>query len=266
MKIQTIGEVVMEGEQTPLWLFEGFLRDKTLTVLGADRHSGKTLLMLDMMICLELGRPLFGVFPTSRSRRTLFIGQDAPEWDYKGVIRKLMKGHGVVPEVGAMFDSMVCLNQGIDLGDPRVWDPVGYQSQLLDLWNEHQFDVLFLDTELEVHRFEENSARQMQEWGKIKKGLRDRLGVSIIASHHLAHQTEVGIPKRLRGSTVIGGTVDYEIIMGPQGGLRDNPRNVSLRCDKARGGVAAWPEFFQIHQGEGVIKLTAPRQMEGWLK
>lgn len=255
MKIRTIGEVVADMTPPPSWLFEGFLRSKTLTVLGADRHAGKSVLMLDMAICLELNKPLFGHFKPARPRKTLFIGQDAPTWDYEAVIKKLLKGHGIQQEVGEMFDCMLALNEGVNLSDPAWWNPTGYESKILDLWNERQFDVLMLDTELEMHRWEENSAREMQQWGRVKKSLRDRLRLTVISSHHLAHAAD-GVPRRLRGSTTIGGTVDYEILLTPKDHRSKSPRRVALSCDKARGGTGEWPEAFQIEGGEDWIRLS----------
>jgi hypothetical protein len=265
MKVQTVGEIAREELKLPPWLFEGFLRHRTLTILGAERHSGKTLLMLNMMICLEAGLPLLGRFPVPVPRRTLFIGQDAPEWDYKGIVQKLMRGHGIDTNVGALFDSGMVLNENVQLTDPRSYDPKN-GSWLSEHWNEHPFDVLMLDTEIEMHRLNENESQAMAMWGRIKKSIRDRFGCSVISSHHLAHPTDPAIPRRLRGSTTLGGTVDYEIILSAIDPREANPRNVKLKCDKARGGTDVWPEFFRIYQEPSSIMLTVPASVEPWAK
>src|SRR4030067_2912627 len=87
---------VMQDE-VPGYLFENCFRDRSITVLIAPPHRGKTLLMLDMAICLDMELPLLGRFMPLRGRRGFFLGCDAPSWDYGLQTRKVCIRHEIGP-------------------------------------------------------------------------------------------------------------------------------------------------------------------------
>src|SRR5258708_16126551 len=52
----------LEAQDIPpaQWLIEGIMLEETLTILAAPGESGKTLLMLDMCLCIATGTPWKG--------------------------------------------------------------------------------------------------------------------------------------------------------------------------------------------------------------
>ncbi len=182
----SIGEIVEESVRRPPELVKDLLLHRTVTVIGADPHSGKTAMMLDMAICLESGKKLFGVLDVMPAR-TLFIGTD-PEF--------------------------------------HLWLRAYHEAK--------PFDVLMLDTALDMHPFDENDNTEMSKFGKILKGIRDKLGCSIVVAHHLSHPQK-DMARRIRGGSVLRGNIDFEIILTPKDPRTSNPRRVSMNVSKARG-------------------------------
>ena len=96
-------EIGSEKILPPHWLFEDFLFSQSLTLLSAEPFTGKTMFLLAMMASLDTFEPLCGQFLPLReglqrdkiyapNPHVLFIGQDAPTWDYKGQYQKLLRG------------------------------------------------------------------------------------------------------------------------------------------------------------------------------
>ena len=78
---------------------------RSITVIEAPAHRGKTLLTLEMAICLDFELPLFGRFQPLRNRRVFYVGADAPSWDYGLQTRKLLIGHGIEPPRWKLLDT-----------------------------------------------------------------------------------------------------------------------------------------------------------------
>lgn len=219
---------VMHAE-VPGFLFDQCFRDRSITVLVAPPHRGKTLLMLDMFLCLDMELPLFGRFAPLAGRVPFFLGCDAPKWDYGLQGRKLCIGHGLGPAERDLLDMPGIWRSGIRITDPdfRDW---------LSRWkNTTRSDVLFIDTHRSTHGSNENDSSEMERVWDILKGMRDK-GWCIIMAHHVSKATEVlqEDVHGLRGSTVIGASADFIYTLNKRN--RKDSR-VRVACVKGRGSA-----------------------------
>jgi len=215
-------------DDVPGFLFENCFRDRSITVIVAPAHSGKTLLMLDMAICLDMEIPLFGQFKPMRGRQVFFIGADAPSWDYGLQSRKLCIGHGIDLAHRELLDLPGIWRSGVKITDLQF-------LRWLDQWkNTAQADVLFIDSHRATHTGDENLSNEMSQVWNILKGMRDN-GWCIIMSHHAGHTRQL-LGQDIhagRGSTVIGDAADFVYNLSKRN--RRDPR-VKITCAKARGG------------------------------
>src|SRR6267142_5166609 len=55
-------DLVMGRARVPPFLFSGFLRRNSLTMIGAEPFVGKTMLLLYLALCLEMEKSPFGLY------------------------------------------------------------------------------------------------------------------------------------------------------------------------------------------------------------
>jgi hypothetical protein len=239
--------------QPPVPLFDGLLLHETLTMVSGEPYTGKTLFLLAIALSLASGKPLLGRFPPKELRRVLFIGQDAPTWDYAGQALKLARGYGIAADELKHHEVDLVLNEGIVITDKPFLEWLGQ-------WHEAtKFDVLMLDTLLDIHSADENSNAQMRVVMKQLKTIRDQLGCAILFSHHTGKPV-VGDSRSAnymsRGATTIPGSSDFHFQ------LRQGRERVDMLWPKGRGaGGFEPPTSFTIVEetveGQPSIRLEA---------
>jgi hypothetical protein len=217
------------SDRVPGFLFENCFRDSSISVFVAPSHRGKTLLLLDMALCLDMELPLFDRFQPLPGRQVFFMGCDAPSWDYGLQARKLCIGHRISPAQRALLGLAGVWRGGVKITDPSV-------REWLASWKSHTgADVLFIDSHRATHGANENDSGEMTKVWDILKGMRDR-GWCIIMSHHAGHEREVvGTDVHAgRGSTVINDAADFIYTLNKKN--RKDPR-VKVACVKGRGAA-----------------------------
>jgi hypothetical protein len=217
------------NDPVPGFLFEGCFRERSITVIEAPAHRGKTLLTLEMAICLDFELPLFGRFQPLRNRRVFYVGADAPSWDYGLQTRKLLIGHNIDPPRRQLLGIAGFYKRGLKITDPdfRAW--------LKDWRRLSGTDVLILDSHRATHDANENDSSEMKQvWDKLCE-LRDA-GWTVIMTHHIGKQGEVlqADVHAGRGSTIIGDQADFIYTLHKRN--RKDTR-VQVACVKGRGAA-----------------------------
>lgn len=199
-------------------------------MLSGEPYAGKTLFSMYLLLHMDLGLPLFGRFQPLPHQRCLFIGQDAPTWDYHGQFLKLLYGLHIPSEDTVPLPSFFILNQGLSLVSHDFIHLIRHSVSLYDI------NVLFLDTLADFHHFEENSNTEMNLVMRTLKYLRDTFDLSIIFTHHVSKpsaNSEVSMNYRARGASKIAGSIDQHIYLSSK--MRDGIPTVSINFPKARG-------------------------------
>lgn len=247
--LQGLGGLVHGAVNRPPELFVGFpILHKTLTMISAEPFTGKTMLLSCMMLCLDGGAPLFGFHDPLRPISCLFIGQDAPTWDYKGQVQKLARGLAL-PE-STEFDSDMLLNEGVNLMDKN------FIKWVYDYHEVTGFEVLMLDTLASLHSLNENDNQQMGMLMGRLKSIRDDLKVAVMFTHHTA---KLGADAmftsgnyRSRGASTIAGSCDFHVQLSAAAG------KVKLVMPKGRGAGSKPAPWFEIVEEGDAVKLTIP--------
>ena len=252
----TLSKLTDGSIQPPEPLFEGLLLHETLTMVSGEPYTGKTLFLIATALSLASGKPLFGLYPPKELRRVLFIGQDAPTWDYAGQALKLARGYGIKPEDLQHYEVDFILNEGVLITEKPFLEWLGQ-------WYEAtKFEVLMLDTLLDVHAADENSNSQMRLVMKLLKNIRDTFGTAVIFSHHTA-KPSIGDTRSAnymsRGATVIPGSSDFHFQ------LRAGKEHVDMLWPKGRGATGMEPPTgFKIVEstidGLPALQLVAPSE------
>src|SRR5689334_21236881 len=199
-------DVVAGRVPRPPFLLDDFLLSHSITLVSGEPFAGKTMFLLATFLSLDSGEPLFGSFQPAPHQRGLFVGQDAPTWDYLTQLQKLSRGW-VEPKLGA---SLMVLNGGYNIMDPRF-------LQMVEGAIEHfSITFLMLDTLMEFHQLDENSNNDMSRIMGLLKHLRDKHHISIFLSTHTTKATDgKSANYRARGASVITGSVDQHVLIRP---------------------------------------------------
>ncbi len=225
-RVRTV-ESLLE-EPVPGFLFDGFFRDNSITVIEAPSHRGKSMLMLDMALCLDLELPLFGLFKPLRGRDVLILGADAPPWDYRLQIQKLCIGHDISPERRKQIRILGKYERGINVLDPDI------QRLVRTVKQETGASVLCIDSHRATHNQDENSSTGMKHVWDVLCGWRDA-GWAVVMTHHVGkmnEMTQVDVHTG-RGSSVIADSSDFKYVLTKRS--RTDPK-INITCTKGRGG------------------------------
>jgi RecA-family ATPase len=218
----------------PPFLFDNFLLSKTVSLISAEPGTGKTWLMLEMMLCLELGEKLLGSFaPAKGHHRCLMLMRDSSAWDVAKQFQKLCRGRGLSKQQVEGFNSDMLLR-----GDGRFTLTDKSRLSWLREWiSATKTDVVFIDTLRAINVGDENNSLQMEALMEAMRSLRDDMGVAVITSHHTRKAQkdfDDSGNDAARGSSAITGALDFHIR------LQRNKRNTILTMPKGREDFTGW--------------------------
>lgn len=227
LHVNPLADIGLGGAQRPPFLFQDLLLHQSLVMVSAEPFTGKTMLTLNMALCLDTGTPLFNKFSPGRKLRVLYIGQDAPLWDYAEQIRKLMRGMGLTHTQISILSGVGSFNKGHNIltASTHHW--------IQHYFEDIGFDVLFIDTLASIHSAEENSNSEMTVVMNTLKAFRDRYRCAVIFTHHDAKPAATDGRSNIyrpRGASVISGSVDAYISLRA---MRDG--GIKLSVPKGRG-------------------------------
>lgn len=250
----------------PPFLFEGFIRQRSITALVADPHSYKSFIMMAMAIALDYNLPLFGRFAPTQTKRCFFVGADAPDWDYGQLAHKLFAGYGIEPRRRELCGVEGVFDEAINILDPAYIEWFAAY---------HKFgggDVLFLDSKRSTTNTDENNSQDAVRVNKVLKFWRSS-GITVIYAHHTAigsHDEGRSAIYAGRGSGEAVAACDFQFNLRNVDAVAVG--NTRVRIIPAKGrGLASPPdlEFVEANYtpcgeknaaGEGVaaVHFTAP--------
>jgi hypothetical protein len=242
----------------PGYLFDQCFRDRSITVIVAPAHRGKSMLMMDMAICLDLELPLFDKFTPVPGRKVFFLGCDAPEWDYRLQAQKLLIGHGIEPRKRELMDVNGVWRRGLNITDPNF-------IEWLKTWRRStETDVLFIDSYRATNNADENSSGETKRVMDIICEMRDS-GWAIVIAHHMGKFKEGVVQEDIhagRGSTVISDSADFIFELSKRKML---DTRVQVSWSKGRGGAEDTSPFtfFDITRQEPSLELVNGKALRG---
>lgn len=183
-------------------LIEGLLSDEGGGWRGGEEKLGKSIEVLEEVICLVFGLPVLGRFAVPTPRRVLLVSEeDSPRRTWRR-LRALLRGHGLDPDdpaVQATLDDRL----RISAWEGFQFDDRGMVARLEATLAEFRPEVVYLDVLRKLTAKDLNKADQASAILDVLDDFRRRYGCVFIVVHHYRKTQGFRVG---RGSQEIGGS------------------------------------------------------------
>ncbi len=215
---------MLASEPPPVeWLAEGFVPARPIVAFASGPGEGKTWLGLCLGLSIAAGKPLFDKYATKQTA-VLYLDAENPYTDMHRRVTALRAGLNLpTNSLPFVYRSDV----RIDLRRP---DNIG---RLVELIGEERPGVVFIDSLIDFHSADENSAKDVNKVMLALRRIARECGVSFVVLHHFrksSKQAPNDSVARFKGSVNIAGSIDVVF------GLRATPDG-SIVIDVAKERV-----------------------------
>ena len=193
---------MLKSEPPPVeWLAEGFVPARPIVAVASGPGEGKTWFGLCLGLSIAAGKPLFGNYATKQTS-VLYLDAENPYADMHRRVTALMVG------LGLPTNSLPFVYRGDVRINLRSPDDV---ARLVELINEERPGVVFIDSLIDFHSADENSAKDMNKVMLALRRIAQDCGVSFVLLHHFrksSKQAPNDSVTRFKGSVNIAGSID----------------------------------------------------------
>ena len=183
----------MALDQSAPYLLKGLIHRGDLSVWYGPSGCGKTFLTLHLAHAISTGRPVFG--RRVRPARVLLFALEGSS----GLSKRVA---AVQKAYGAASDLIVCR------GALPLFGNVGLADQIIDAINEHDVDLVIVDTlSRSMAGADENAPADMTRMVGIFDRIRHETGAHVLVVHHTGKDEERGG----RGHSSLRAAVDVEV-------------------------------------------------------
>jgi len=229
--MMNLGEIL--ADETPLpksIIGNGILYENNLLLLSGYRKDGKSMLSLNLAICLASGTDWLG-FKVNKPKRVAIVQAEVLQQFTKERLDKMINARGVHVKDENLSVSMPF--QG-SITNPDIFEC------LKALIQENKLEVLIIDPLKYYHQSDENSNQEMH---KVMSQFRELtfLGTSIIIIHHTGKPSQfAGKRVNPRGASSIADDVDSLIEISKRSdGLKmqfelrysHSPEDITIKMD-----------------------------------
>jgi len=206
------------------WLITGFIAMMQVVVLWGAPGTGKTFVILDLLMALAFGVPEWAGFSVPKARNVLYCAGEGVFGLRKrlyGLYARYREKYNIEIPPGS-FDIVECV--------PLLFNKEHVEAfikSIIEYAKGKLYDVIVIDTlSLAALGAEENSNTDMAQLLGYVAYIAQQLNTSIILIHH-ANKTD-----GYRGAVAIKGNVDcmFKVSLAPGGNIG------ILQCDKLRDG------------------------------
>jgi putative DNA primase/helicase len=251
------------------YIVDGLILTQTLAMLYAARGLGKTMLALDLAICVSLGKP-FLQWPTNTPRQVLYVDGEMATADMQERLRKFV-GSKMPDKLAFLLSESFYETVGAPL---NFADPVQQTRfvALLDALKEQgrNPDLIVLDNKSALSAgTDENSNSEQDTFLAFLRQLRHR-GHAVLIVHHAGKSGDQ------RGASRNEDFLDLVIkLEAPDSGDKDPqslPRGAAFRISftKHRGLRPDPPlldvELMEDLDGTFTWAIEKPRRQQNWLR
>lgn len=191
------------GEKAPV-IVRGFLAASGVAMMIADPKAGKTWVVIELLVGVTSGKPLFDQYPIEKTGRILYIATEGTREGTLARLRGLSRGHGLDPD--KVLENIDFLwRRGVQLDDSDFikW-LIGRAAN---------YTLIVVDVLAEAWTGDESRpaqvSRLLREVRNITNG-----GPTVLLLHHLSKEQAEdnrSIWQRIRGSTAFYGAFDSGI-------------------------------------------------------
>jgi len=180
------------------WLVEGLMPLAGITLLSGAPESYKTWVMLDVVVSVAEGQPLFGKFPTTRTK-VLIIDEESGE----RILQERLLALRVNTSTPIFTESM----KGEIFSEE-------YVNRMLEWCEKNEIGLVVADSLSRIHKGDESTAKDMSALFGLVRKLTIK-GISVVILHHNRKSTPgIGYSANdIRGSSDILASVDSSIAL-----------------------------------------------------
>jgi RecA-family ATPase len=202
--------------QPERYLVEGLIAERTLTVLGGEEGSGKSMLLMNLGIGLAAGIPKFLDWEINKSVKVLYLNN---EMDYSSFLRR--------------FQKMASAMNGLPLEKfsspqrfPRFDES---KNPLIEHVSSESPDLIIFDCMYLMHDLDENDASKMKSFIRDVAIFAREYNSAVIIAHHVrkGKRGDVLNSHLLRGSSAISAFADNVFILS-RNNHKDTDRILSI--------------------------------------
>lgn len=239
-------QALLAQKAVSLWVVEGLLPQKTITILGGLPGACKTWLALDLAVELTRPKPRCFGYLSGRTTKTLYIDEESSPAKLAERLNLLIADK---PDV--CLDSVHWLvGSSFDFNDNVKVD------KLKSVLYTNNVELVIVDSLNCVNRYEENSATELSKFFQVIKNLVREFDVSFLFIDHEGKDVHIkekeGTEPRaedLRGSNVKSSSCDQVFNVRKHGEL------VTFYNTKSRWAERIAPVRFSLVKTEKGVKL-----------
>lgn len=209
------------------WVIEKLIPHQCITLISGAPASFKTWLLLRMAIDIAKGESLFGQFKCEQ-HKILIIDEE----NHLRLVRERLKSLGAEIDLPIYY-----LSQKGFLVSKK-----GMIENVLEMCEEKEIDIIFIDSLVRINDAEENDASQMSE---VFRGIKQfcQGGKTVIITHHERKEGMIksSAQNRLRGSSDIQAAVDCHLAL-----RRDKDDKTKILIEQAKLRTDEEIESFEV--------------------
>jgi hypothetical protein len=259
-RLISAGSLLASPPQPRSWIIKDFLPSKIVAALIAAGGTGKSYLAMHIAVSVASGSSLFGKFIPTKPAKVVFISGEDDETELKRRLHAVTQGiptalkNTIISNLHFIdfADAFELFTQKPASGEVQITNvPLRLVATIKQLAGE-AVDFIILDPVSRFRGGEENSASDTTRFVQSLQYLRDHLGASVLALHHVNKGARVNgtSQNNARGSSAFidGVRLVYELnalsdaeIEKAYGKQVIMPRVLTLSCVKSNYGKPIEP-------------------------
>lgn len=216
------------------WFVEKLITEESVSIFSGRPSTYKTWILLHLAIQLSKGEPLFGKFPTIKTK-VLFIDEESGWRLLQTRLAFLLNGE----DLPIFFRA----SENFKLDEKSVPEIIAYCKK-------EEIGVVMFDSLVRMHTADENNAKEMAAVNELLKQIRNE-GISVIIAHHDRKQVADDPSQNMRGSSEILAALDCQfaitakenVITITQTKLRFEEKVKPFEVAFKREGDTAWFDY-----------------------
>jgi hypothetical protein len=216
------------------WFVDKLIPEESITIFSGKPSTYKTWILLHLAIQLAKGEPLFGKFPTIKTK-VLFIDEESGWRLLQARLALLLKGE----DLPIFFRS----SENFKLKKESVAEIIAYCEK-------EKVGVVMFDSLVRIHTASENDSKEMAAVNELIKQIKIA-GIAVIIAHHDRKQVSDDPADNMRGSSEILASLDCQFAIAAkenditikQTKLRFEKKAEPFKVAFNREGNAAWFEY-----------------------
>lgn len=224
------------------WLFDEVLAEGCVAFLSGKSSTGKSAIMVRMVLALAKGKPFFGRDVPTVGGSYIVAAEHA--YALPARVRAACDGSMVLPVAynRDTSDLMVAANRA-----ELIADILKTKEEMKRRYGV-PLKIVFIDTFSRAFMVDdENSSAQITKAIVAMLEIANRTGTTVVAVHHYGKDSQQG----MRGSSAFRGNTDFEIVVENKNGNR------SLRLEKGRDAPEGPIGSFTLATAEVLLQLKS---------